>query len=93
MCQWSECHTGALTNLSITFLPQNRLTIHMMDSIVITTGVSLTHTKEFCNFLEGMCGIFLLITINHLTPELCLLGAINAVLGMNFNLSHGGVGG
>ena len=61
----------------------------MMDSIVITTGVSLTHTKVFCNFLKGMCGVFLLIKIDHLTPELCLLGAIDAVLGMNLNLSHG----
>jgi hypothetical protein len=63
----------------------------MMDSIVITTGVSLTHIKTFGDLFERMCRIFLLIKIDHLTPELCLLGAIDAVLGMNLNLSHGDV--
>ena len=38
-----------------------------------------------------MIWIMLLIQISHLTPELCILGEVDAVLGMNLNLSHGDV--
>ena len=62
-----------------------------MNSIVIAANIRLTHIKVFCDSVKGMSGIFLPIKINHLTPELCILGAIDAFLGMNLNLSHGGV--
>jgi len=60
----------------------------MMNSIIIAANIRLTHLKVFCDFLEGMSGVFSLIKIKHLTPELCIRGAIDAVLGMNLNLSH-----
>lgn len=96
LCQFSDCHTGTQSNLSVSLVPRSVLvsidpitvTVSVMNPIVIPASISFTQTQMFCHFLKRMRWIAFLIRICHFCPELCFFGEIDALLGMNRDSSH-----
>jgi hypothetical protein len=86
MCQFSDCHTGTLTNLRITITTESK--VLMMNPIVIPTGTCLTNLTQFCQFLKGCSGILTLVLIQNLTKNPGMISEIDAFRGVSLDSSH-----
>lgn len=84
LCQLSDCHTGAFTQLCIS----RRTWIVVMNAIVIPASICFTQTQIFCHLPKRIHWICFLVGISHFSPKPCSFGERNAVLGMNLDSPH-----
>ena len=84
LCQLSDCHTGAFTQLCIS----RRTWIVVMNAIVIPASICFTQTQIFCHLPKRIHWICFLVGISHFSPKPCSFGEINALVGMNLDSPH-----